>query len=52
MMAIAFALLALASVLLWRRVQWSWALVIAALILGIVIFVGDVDFSSDLGIQL
>jgi hypothetical protein len=52
MMTIAFALLALAILLLWRRVQWSWALVLAALILGIVIFAQDVDFSTKLGIQL
>ncbi len=51
-MTIAFGLLAVASLLLWRRVQWSWTLVVAALLLGIVIFVQDVDFSTNLGIQL
>jgi len=52
MMTIAFALLAVASLLLWLRLRWSWVLVFAALILGIVIFVQDVDFATNLGIQL
>ncbi len=52
MMTVTYALLALACILLWRRVQWSWTLVMAALVLGIVIFMQDVDFSSNLGIQL
>ena len=52
MTTITYALLAVACVLLWRRVQWSWALVMAALILGIIVFVHDVDFSSNLGVQL
>ena len=52
MMTVTYALLAIASILLWRRVQWSWALVMAALVLGIVIFMQDVDFSSNLGVQL
>ncbi len=52
MMTVSFALLAVASLLLWRRVQWAWTLVVAALVLGIVIFVRDVDFATNLGIQL
>ncbi len=52
MMTVTYGLLAVASVLLWRRARWAWTLVLAALILGIVIFVQDVDFSSNLGIQL
>lgn len=52
MMTIAFALMAAAVILLWRGAAWSWLLVMAALALGVVIFVGDVDFASNLGIQL
>ena len=53
MMTLAFGLLALAGFFLWRRkAKWGWALVMAALVIGIVIFVQDVDFSSNLGIQL
>jgi hypothetical protein len=52
MMTVTYGLLALASILLWRRVRWGWTLVMAALILGIVVFVQDVDFSTNLGIQL
>jgi hypothetical protein len=52
MMTIAFALLAAACILLWHGRPWSWTLVIAALALGVVIFFGDVDLSSNLGVQL
>ncbi|MGD9501001.1 MAG: hypothetical protein AB7V40_00765 [Methyloceanibacter sp.] len=53
MMTLAFALPALGLFLLWRRkARWSWALVVASLILGIVIFIGDVDFAQELGIRL
>ena len=53
MMTLAFALLAVATFFLWwRKAKWGWAVVMAALILGIVIFVGDVDFTQNLGIQL
>ncbi len=52
MMTVTYALLAASCILLWRRVRWSWTLVIAALLIGIGAFVGDVDFSSSLGIQL
>lgn len=53
MTTLAFALIAAASYLLWRRDgAWSWPLVVAALIVGAVVFIGDVDFSSKLGIQL
>ncbi len=52
MMTVTYGLLAVASTLLWRRVRWAWALVMAALILGIVVFMQDVDFSTNLGIQL
>ncbi len=53
MMTLTFALLAVSSFFLWwRKAQWGWVAVLAALVLGIVIFSGDVDFSQDLGIQL
>ena len=52
MMTVTYGLLAIACLLLWWRVRWAWAFVMAALVLGIVVFVGDVDFSSNLGIQL
>ena len=53
MMTIALLLLAVSSFFLWlHKAQWGWTLVMAALILGIVIFMRDVDFSTNLGIQL
>ena len=53
MMTVAFGLLAVICFFLWRReAQWGWAVVMIVLILGIVIFMGDVDFSSKLGVQL
>ena len=53
MMTVTFGLLAVSCFFLWRReAQWGWAVVMIALILGIVIFMGDVDFSSKLGVQL
>lgn len=52
MMTVTFGLLALACILLWWRVQWGWALVMAALVLGMIVFMQDVDFSTNLGIQL
>lgn len=53
MMTLTFALLAVSSFFLWwRKAQWGWVAVLAALVLGIVIFSGDVDFSQNLGIRL
>ncbi|MDX1423450.1 MAG: hypothetical protein R3322_09940 [Kiloniellales bacterium] len=53
MMTVAFALLAANSLLLWRRqARWGAAAVVAALVIGTVIFVQDVDFGAKLGIQL
>ena len=53
MMTLAFGLLAVSCFFLWRhKAQWGWAAVMIALILGIIIFMGDVDFSSKLGVQL
>lgn len=53
MMTVAFGLLAVGCFFLWRdKARWGWAAVMIALILGIIIFMGDVDFSSHLGLQL
>lgn len=53
MMTLAFGLLAFSSFFLWRRkAQWGWAVAMLALLLGIVIFAGDVDFTQNLGIWL
>lgn len=53
MMTVTFGLFAVSSFFLWwRKARWGWALVMAALALGVIIFVQDVDFSSPLGIQL
>lgn len=53
MMAVAFALLAANCVMLWRRkARWGPAVAMAALIIGVIIFARDVDFSTNLGIQL
>ncbi|MGB2932030.1 MAG: hypothetical protein WBE08_09140 [Methyloceanibacter sp.] len=53
MMTLTFGLIALSAFFLWwRQASWGWAVVLAALALGIVIFTGDVDFSQALGIRL
>ena len=53
MMTVTWGLLALGCFFLWRRkAQWGWAAVVAALIIGTVIFIRDVDFAANLGIQL
>lgn len=53
MMTLANLLLALASLFVWRRnASWGLAAIIAVLAIGVVIFVRDVDFASNLGIQL
>lgn len=53
MMTSTWALLAISCFFLWqRKAQWGWALVMAALIIGIIIFVRDVDLTANLGIQL
>ncbi len=52
-MTLTMGLLALAAFFLWwRKAAWGWAVVMIALAIGIVIFMGDVDFSSSLGVQL
>jgi hypothetical protein len=53
MMTVTYGVLAVSCFFLWyRKAQWGWAAVIIALILGIMIFMGDVDFSTNLGVQL
>lgn len=53
MMTLAHGVLALSCYFLWRRkADWGWLAVILVLAVGIVIFMGDVDFSTNLGIQL
>jgi hypothetical protein len=53
MMTLAFGLIAAGCfVLWWRKAQWAWTLVMAALIVGVIIFVGDVDLATKLGVQL
>jgi len=53
MMTVTFGLFAVSAFFLWqRKSEWGWAAVLIALILGIVIFMGDVDFSANLGVQL
>jgi hypothetical protein len=53
MMTLAFTLLAVSSYFLWtQKVRWGWAVVLAVLVLGLIIFVRDVDFATNLGTQL
>ena len=53
MMTAAMLLLTLSCIFLWwNKAQWVWLPVMAALIIGIAIFVQDVDFSTNLGVQL
>ena len=53
MMTVTYGLLAVSCFFLWyRKAEWGWAAVMIALIIGIIIFVGDVDFSTNLGVQL
>jgi hypothetical protein len=53
MMTLTMGLLALSAFFLWwRKARWGWAVVMAALAIGIIIFIGDVGFSSSLGVQL
>jgi drug/metabolite transporter (DMT)-like permease len=53
MMTLTLGLLTLSCYFLWRRkAHWGWAAVMAALLIGIIIFVRDVDFAANLGVQL
>jgi drug/metabolite transporter (DMT)-like permease len=53
MMTLTWVLLAVSCYFLWRReARWGWAVVVAALIVGIIIFTRDVDFTTNLGVQL
>lgn len=53
MTTLAFALIAAGCFFLWRsNAAWSWMLVLVALAIGGIVFAGDVDFSTRLGLQL
>ena len=53
MMTIAYGLVAVSSFFLWwRRSHWGWLIILLVLCLGMTIFVRDVDFSTNLGVQL
>ena len=53
MMTAAMSLLTVGCIALWwKKSRWAWWTVVLALVIGVVIFVQDVDFSSNLGIQL
>jgi hypothetical protein len=53
MMTLTLGLLAVSSFFLWRyKARWGWAAVMAALAIGIVIFLRDIDFAANLGLQL
>ena len=53
MMTAAMILLTVSCIFLWwSKAQWVWVPVMAALIIGMIIFVNDVDFTTNLGIQL
>ena len=53
MMTLTTGLLAVAAFFLWwRKAQWGWAVVMVVLLIGIIIFLRDIDFSSSLGVQL
>ncbi len=53
MMTLSLALLSVGCFFLWRRQShWVWITVVVALAIGIAIFVQDVDFHTDLGVQL
>lgn len=53
MMTLTMALLTVSSFFLWwGKARWGWLTVMAALILGIIIFAQDFDFLWNLGIQL
>ncbi len=50
-MVLVFAVLSLGSWRLLRQDERAWIAVPVALVIAVGIFVSDVDFSSDLGIQ-
>ena len=53
MMTAAMSLLTVGCIALWwKKARWVWLTVMLALVVGVAIFVQDVDFSSNLGIQL
>jgi hypothetical protein len=51
MMVLTFLLIAIASFALLKKAQWAWMLVMVALLVALGIFINDVDFSTNLGLQ-
>jgi Flp pilus assembly protein TadB len=51
MMVLTFLLIAVASFALLKKTQWGWILVMVALLMALGIFINDVDFSTNLGLQ-
>jgi hypothetical protein len=51
MMVLTFLLISIASIALLKKAQWGWILVMVALLVALGIFVNDVDFSTNLGLQ-
>jgi hypothetical protein len=51
MMVLVFLLIAVASFSLLKKAKWGWVLVMVALLIALGIFIGDVDFSTNLGLQ-
>jgi hypothetical protein len=51
MMVLTFLLIAIASFALLKKAQWAWMLVMVALVVALGIFINDVDFSTNLGLQ-
>jgi hypothetical protein len=51
MMVLSFGLFAVGSYTLLRRWSWGWWLVMAALVVGTIVFIRDVDWSQPLGLQ-
>ena len=51
MMVLTFLLITIASSALLKKAQWGWILVMVALLVALGIFINDVDFSTNLGLQ-
>jgi hypothetical protein len=51
MMVLVFLLIAVASFSLLKKAKWGWVLVMVALLIALGIFISDVDFSTNLGLQ-
>ncbi|MEM7462871.1 MAG: hypothetical protein AAF362_09320 [Pseudomonadota bacterium] len=53
MMTLAHLIIAVSAFFLWRRnAEWGWITMMLVLVIGLYIFLQDVDFSSNLGVQL